>query len=257
MDVRRIFWTLFGAVNQLLFGVTVIRLYFFLGYGDSFHSPWTAVPRSEGWVVIDSALAVQFAFLHSVMLYPPVRSRLNTLMPPELGGSFFCAVSCISLIVTMEGWTRSPWCLWTLHGMAGTVLFGLFLASWGALTYSLWLTGFGHQTGFTPWWAWVLHRNLPRRRFEPRGAYRVIRHPVYLSFLGLVWFNPTMSLDRLTLAVLWTVHVFVGSYLKDRRLERYIGEPYRQYESRVPGYPLLPGPLGKRPAVEPATSGHP
>ena len=27
-----------------------------------------------------------------------------------------------------------------------------------------------------------------RREFQPRGAYSFLRHPVYLSFLGLVWF---------------------------------------------------------------------
>jgi protein-S-isoprenylcysteine O-methyltransferase Ste14 len=115
-----------------------------------------------------------------------------------------------------------------------------------ALTYSLWLTGFGFQTGFAPWWAWLRGREVPRRSFGPKGAYKLLRHPVYLSFLGLVWFNPMMTIDRLTLALLWTTHVFVGSYLKDRRLEFYIGEPYRQYEARVPGYPLFRGPLGRR-----------
>ena len=38
----------------------------------------------------------------------------------------------------------------------------------------------------------------------------------------------------------------MGSHLKDRRLLYYIGEPYRQYQERVAGYPFIPaGPLGK------------
>jgi protein-S-isoprenylcysteine O-methyltransferase Ste14 len=74
-----------------------------------------------------------------------------------------------------------------------------------------------------------------------------LRHPVYLSFLGLIWLNPVMTFDRLALALLWTVHVFVGSVLKDRRLVYYIGEAYERYQTRVPGYPFIPwGPLGKR-----------
>jgi protein-S-isoprenylcysteine O-methyltransferase Ste14 len=92
----------------------------------------------------------------------------------------------------------------------------------------------------------VLRQDPPRLTFAPKGAYKLIRHPIYLSFLGLVWLNPLMTADRMTLAVLWTVHLFVGSYLKDRRLVRYVGEPYRQYQMRVPGYPLFPGPLGRR-----------
>ncbi len=57
-----------------------------------------------------------------------------------------------------------------------------------------------------------------------------------------------MTLDHAVLTLLWTVYLFVGSYLKDERLAFYMGEEYRLYESRVPGYPFLKrGPLGLRP----------
>src|SRR5262249_3466045 len=47
---------------------------------------------------------------------------------------------------------------------------------------------------------------------------------------------------------LWTVYILVGSHLKDRRLLFYLGDVYRRYQARVPGYPLVPfGPLGKVP----------
>ena len=246
MDVRRRFWILFGAANQLLFGVTVLRLFVFLKGGDGFRACLSpGVNWGAHWIWIDSFLAIQFAVLHSAMLWPPIRSWLNRKMPPALGGSFFSAATCVSLFLTMEFWTPSPTSVWQVDGMALWVVFSLFLTSWCALTYSLWLTGFGLQTGYSPWWAWVRRRETPRRTFSPKGAYKLIRHPVYLSFLGLVWFNPSMTMDRLTLALLWTTHLYVGSYLKDRRLERFIGQPYREYETRVPGYPLLPGPLGR------------
>jgi methanethiol S-methyltransferase len=247
MDVSRQFWIGFGAVNQLLFGVTVLRLFVFLKGGEGFRA-WLSPGVDQGflWIWIDCALAVQFAVLHSAMLWPSIRAWLNRRMPPALGGSFFCAATCVSLFFTMEFWRPSRTFLWHLSGADSRAVFALFLASWSALTYSLWLTGFGFQTGFTPWWAWVLGRETPRRAFSPRGAFKILRHPVYMSFLGLVWFNPDMTIDRLTLALLWTTHIFVGSHLKDRRLERFIGEPYREYQARVPGYPLFRGPLGRR-----------
>ena len=79
-------------------------------------------------------------------------------------------------------------------------------------------------------------RQPPRRRFKVKGAYRLMRHPVYLCFLGLIWCTPVVTLDRAVLTGLWTLYVFVGSYLKDRRLEHYLGVVYRQYEEQVPGY---------------------
>jgi len=80
----------------------------------------------------------------------------------------------------------------------------------------------------------------PRRGFAERGAYRFLRHPVYLSFLGLIWFTPRMTLDHALLTGIWTVYIFLGSWLKDRRLTFYLGDKYRSYAAAVPGYPLVP-----------------
>ncbi len=247
MDARGTFWIPFGAATQVLFGATVVRLFVFLRGGDQFHA-WLAPGLDRGlrWIWVDLLLAAQFAVIHSAMLWPSNRAWLSRKIPPALYGSFFCAVTCVSLFVTMELWRSSPTTLWHATGSPGWAIFLMFLASWGSLLYSLWLTGFGFQTGFTTWWAWARGQEPPRRAFVTKGAYKILRHPVYLSFLGLVWFNPVMSIDRLILALVWTTHIFVGSYLKDRRLERYIGEPYKQYQTRVPGYPLFRGPLGRR-----------
>lgn len=113
-----------------------------------------------------------------------------------------------------------------------------FYVSWFALLYSLSLTGMGYQNGWTPFYYWLRQQQPPRREFKPRGAYKLIRHPVYLSFLGLVWFTPRMTLDHAALTAIWTGYIFYGSFLKDRRLEGFIGESYKRYESEVPGFPL-------------------
>ena len=74
----------------------------------------------------------------------------------------------------------------------------------------------------------------PARPFVPQGVYRFLRHPVYLSFLGLVWFVPVMTLDRAVLIGVWTVSICVGSVLKDRRLLFYLGDEYRRYQADAP-----------------------
>ena len=44
----------------------------------------------------------------------------------------------------------------------------------------------------------------------------------------------------------------VGSYLKDERLTYYLGDRYRDYQSRVSGYPgIWFGPLGRVPTTKP------
>jgi protein-S-isoprenylcysteine O-methyltransferase Ste14 len=108
------------------------------------------------------------------------------------------------------------------------------------------LTGLGYQNGWTPFYYWLRNEKPPRREFVTRGAYKYLRHPVYLSFLGLIWFTPRMSLDHAILTAIWSIYIFVGSVLKDQRLSRFIGPLYRNYSEKVPGYPLMfSGPLAR------------
>ena len=107
------------------------------------------------------------------------------------------------------------------------------------LLYSISLTGLGWQTGLTPWLCYIRRVPTPRRKFVTGNLYGVLRHPIYLGFLGLIWMTPRMTSDYLLRAGIWGVYVFVGSVLKDRRLTFYIGERYRAYMTAVRGYPLV------------------
>jgi len=92
-----------------------------------------------------------------------------------------------------------------------------------------------------------LHRT-DARPFAAQGVSRFFRPPVYLSFLGLVWFVPVVTMDRAVLIAVWTVYIYVGSVFKDRRLLFYLGDEYREYQAEVPGYPGMPiGPLSRIP----------
>ena len=74
-----------------------------------------------------------------------------------------------------------------------------------------------------------------------------MRHPVYLCFLGLIWFTPKMTLDHAVLTGIWTIYIGLGSILKDQRLLFYLGDSYRIYMEKVAGYPIVTlGPLARR-----------
>ena len=229
----------FGLGTQLLFAWTVWHLFFFLRDG---------VPRERTYSpVCDALLALQFSVSHSLLLWPAVSGRIKRWLPAAFYGNLFCVATCVSLLLVFRFWSAADDGLWRFNGWGRYVMLGGFFASWVALFYSLSLTGLGYQTGWTQWWHWFRRRPQPRRTFQPRGAYRWMRHPIYLSFLGLIWFTPNMTWDHVILTTMWTVYIFAGSYAKDLRLEYFLGEMYRAYETRVPGYPLIGiGPWGRR-----------
>lgn len=228
----------FGLGTQALFAWTVWQLYFFLAQGvaahGSFHPGRNAL------------LALQFAVSHSLMLWPPFSSKLRHWVPAAFYGNLFCVVTCVSLLLMFRLWSSAETGVWHWTGLAASAMSWGFYASWAALFYSLSLTGLGYQTGWTQWWHWFRRRPQPQRSFRPRGVYHWMRHPVYLSFLGLIWFTPNMTWDRVVLTAVWTVYIFAGSYWKDRRLVYYMGDAYRAYAARVTGFPLIGwGPWGR------------
>lgn len=244
----RFVWITFGLFAHALFALAVCRLFPFLQNGGWDRGVLAAGMSVHGGPVLDAVLAVQFSVIHSLFLLPATREYVTRRLPGPQYGCFFCTVTCLSLLVTIEAWQPSSVVFWHLQGMAAACVSVAFLLSCAALFYSLCLTGLGYQTGWTPWWAWLRGRKLPRRGLVTHGAYRFLRHPIYLSFLGLIWLTPTMTLDRAVLTGLWTLYIFIGSYLKDCRLVYYAGDSYRQYQARVAGYPFLPiGPFGKVP----------
>jgi hypothetical protein len=230
---------LFGFGNQLLFAITVWYLFWFLRDGS-------LNTQHSHWVEIDLLLAVIFAVSHSLLLAPFMRKRLKSLIPSAFYESFFSATTCFSLLLLFCFWRTSEYSLWNLQNGPLFAIRLFFYASWAALLYSLALTGLGYQNGWTTFYYWLVQRSPPKREFVTQGAYKYLRHPVYLSFLGLIWFTPNMSLDHALLTGVWTGYIFIGSILKDQRLYRFIGKPYRDYATQVPGYPLCPiGPLAR------------
>jgi methanethiol S-methyltransferase len=222
---------LFGVMTQLLFLFTVPCLFLFLRFG--------ADPVHANWVLVDSLLAVGFCLPHSILLAPPIQRRIKQWIPSGVMGCVHCSLTCISLLTMFHYWRGSETVIWQCTGWIKTVMLTGFYGSWLALFYSLYLTGMGYQTGLTPWWYWMTRQKPPVRQMVTRGAFRYMRHPVYMSFLGLIWFTPTMTADHAVLTAVWTVYIYAGSYFKDRRLTKFIGKPYQEYGRMVTGLPII------------------
>jgi protein-S-isoprenylcysteine O-methyltransferase Ste14 len=231
LELGRIAGFFFGIGTQLLFLLTVVNLFLFLRY--------SAGTEYRGWWWSDFLMAAGFAIPHSILLAPPVQRWMRGWMPSGLSGCLHCSITCVSLLLMFRYWGSSGVILWEASGWMKSFILTGFYFSWAALLYSLYWTGFGYQTGLTQWWYWWTQTKPPRRPFLTSGAVRYMRHPVYMSFLGLVWFTPTMTLDHAILTAVWTFYIYAGSWLKDRRLLKFIGEEYRSYAEQVPGLPLI------------------
>lgn len=74
---------------------------------------------------------------------------------------------------------------------------------------------------------------------EMGGFYRVVRHPLYLFGLIILWLTPFMTINVLTVYALLSAYLFVGAAFEEKRLASEYGAEYEQYRRRTPM--IIPG----------------
>jgi protein-S-isoprenylcysteine O-methyltransferase Ste14 len=66
------------------------------------------------------------------------------------------------------------------------------------------------------------------------GVYGIVRHPLYLAGIIVFTFNPHVTINSLTTAVLADLYFLFGMVIEERRLVEIFGDEYRKYRERVP-----------------------
>lgn len=197
-----------------------------------------------GALCLDAALSLLFFIQHSGMVRRSFRARLERLVPRDYHGAVYSAASGAALLAVTLCWQEGTPLLIAPPGpirQAFRALFFLSLAGflWGGLSLK----------SFDPLGVRQLLARLRRTAPETmpisvRGAYRLVRHPLYLSSILMFWSSPDLTSDRLLFNLLWTAWTVVGAILEERDLAAEFGDGYRQYQRKVPM--LIPFRLGDR-----------
>ena len=70
---------------------------------------------------------------------------------------------------------------------------------------------------------------------QTKGLNAYVRHPLYFAILIIVWgfflFRPTDLV--LTIAIVSTIYIYIGTQLEEKKLIEEFGEAYRDYQKKV------------------------
>jgi methanethiol S-methyltransferase len=188
-------------------------------------------PASGGGLaafLADAGLVTLFAMHHSVFARDAVKRRLAGAVH-ALERSTYVWVASLLLIAVCRFWrpiggqvhaARGP--LVVVHvaiQAVGVWLIALAVAGLDPLE----LAGIRQATG-------TATKSEP---LQMRGPYRLVRHPVYLGWMLLLFATPTLTVDRLAFAGLTSLYLVLAVPWEERALLKSFGDQYARYQRQV------------------------
>ena len=182
----------------------------------------------------DGALCMAFFIQHSVMVRKSFRRGLVRFVPDEYAAAVYAISSGIVVLVMIAFWQKSGETLVALCGPFRWLLHMTYFLSLAGFFWGTRALGVFDPFGIRP----ILGRLRAVRpegvSFIVKGPYRLVRHPLYLCMILIIWSCPDLARDRLLFNVLWTVWIVIASMLEERDLVAEFGEVYREYQRKVP-----------------------
>lgn len=179
-------------------------------------------------VVIDVLLFGLFAAHHSLAARLHLKRRIARWTGPGLERSLYVWLASGLLGLTCACWQRIPGTLYRTSGAAAALLTVAELAG-------VWLTIASARVMDPLELAGI--RQM-RRQTAPDvlrivGPYHLVRHPLYLGWMLIVFAAPVMTGSRLLFAVVSSGYLLLAIPWEERALMRTFGEEYRRYREKV------------------------
>lgn len=237
--MKRTFILFYGVAAYGLFFVTFLYSIGFIGnlwVPRSIDSPPTLAFSQA--LLVDLGLLTLFAIQHSGMARPAFKRWLTRYLPQSIERSTYVLLSTLCLALLMAYWAPLGGEIWVLQSnWAVAAMHTLYLASWGLLLYVTFLINHFDLFGLRQVWNAFRQRQSSDLKFVTPTLYRIVRHPLYVGWLGIVWFTPVMTVTHALFAAGATAYILMGIQLEERDLQRAHPE-YAQYKRKVPA--LIP-----------------
>jgi len=190
------------------------------------------------WVVI---LTVFFAVLHSILARLAIKSRVRAVVGNRRYEAFYRIVYNVLSVITFAPifgvlYLYPGADVWSMSGAIAIVFRILQLIGLLGLGASLLQIDGGRFLGTKQVQAYLNDAPLPLpdEPLQTGGVYAIVRHPLYLFSLMVLWFTPSMSTSWFAFVVLSTIYFAVGSIFEERTMIEIFGEPYKAYQQDVP-----------------------
>lgn len=212
-------------------------LYFLFSYSVTFGEIVHGEPDPAA-IATDALLFSVFALHHSVFARNRVRAFVRGAVSDQLERSVYVWVASLMLIAVCYGWQMVPGVVWQVQQPWSWALVAVQVwAVWLTLRSAAVIDGLD-LAGLRQVPETRAQRLKPTVEFKTTGPYGLVRHPIYLGWILLVFSMGTMTMTRFVFAAISTIYLLVAIPLEEKTLLAN-APAYRDYIRRVP-WRLIP-----------------
>jgi protein-S-isoprenylcysteine O-methyltransferase Ste14 len=192
-------------------------------------APW---PRALG---IDLGLVLLFALQHSGMARETFKAWLRQRVPVLLERPIYVVASGVALCALLHFWVHPPGVWWDVrdHAVLNVMLRGVSVLAGLFTLRALHETGGADLLGLTDARTGIAAQERAARPLRTTGTYALLRHPLLLGTLLVLWCWPVSSSGRGLLALSFTLYALWAVPREERALEACYGKAYADYRRRV------------------------
>ncbi len=221
LSVRKAFaWT--GA---LLFLLSLLS--FGLVYGWRLRVPAPDTGSTIRDATANIVLFTVFALHHSLMARSGAKAWLMRIVPPDLERAAYVWIASVLFLAVCWLWRPLPGVIWSAGGVAFWILsaiqlLGVWLTLRAARIVGVWeLAGVKQPDHARP------------IEFTVSGPFAIVRHPIYLGWLLIVFATPVMTTSRLLFAVISSAYLVAAIPFEERSLLDAFPEKYGAYQRQM------------------------
>ena len=176
--------------------------------------------------VFNVAIFTVFALHHSIMARTGAKAWITRIFPASLERSVYVWVASLLFIAVCWLWQPLPGVIWQVRGPGVMLyiaqLFGIALTIAGARIVGVWeLAGVTQPDVTKP------------VEFRKEGPFAIVRHPIYLAWMLMVFATPTMTTSRMLFAVVSTAYLIAAIPFEERSLLQTHREAYGAYQKQM------------------------
>lgn len=240
----------YGIVSYAIFFATFCYAAGFLGnllVPKSIDSP-RSVPVYYA-IAVNLGLLTLFAIQHSVMARPAFKRWWTQYVPEPIERSTYVLLSSVCLALTFWLWQPIGGLVWNItNPVARGVLYAIFAAGWLIILYTSFLIDHFDLFGLRQTWLYFRGRAYTPPSFKTPGAYRYIRHPLYVGWFLAFWATPVLTVAHVFFALVTTAYILIAIQFEEHDLANAFPE-YDTYRKNVPMF--VPRPKSIAPSAEP------